>query len=48
MKKLIDFLVIVLGCAVFCLILYLMLLDKKFKPTTFKQFKLEYFLNLNK
>ena len=37
MKKLVDFLVIVLGCAVFCLILYLVLLPSELKPSTYKQ-----------
>ena len=37
MKKLLDFIVIVAGCFLVCLILYLLLLDKKSKPVTFKQ-----------
>tara|TARA_Y100001963_G_scaffold101113_2_gene139130 strand:+ start:466 stop:633 length:168 start_codon:yes stop_codon:yes gene_type:complete len=40
--------VIFLISFVISLIAYLLLLDKKHKPSTFKQFELEYFLNLNK
>ncbi len=42
-KKFVDFMVLVIACFVASLIIYLLLLDKKHKPSTFKQWTLQHF-----
>ena len=43
LKKLVDFAVMVLACFIASVVIYLLLLDKKHKPTTYKEFKLQHF-----
>ena len=44
MKRFLDFLVLIIISFFSCLILYLALLDKRHKPSTFKQWTFEYFV----
>ena len=45
MKQLWEFIIMVLACALVSFILYLCLMDSDRKPTTYKEWTLEHFLN---
>ena len=42
-KKFVDFMVLVIACFIVSIVIYLLLLDKKHKPTTYKEFTLQHF-----